>query len=116
MSSSMSYDQFFKTLLAAFFEDFLELFWPDVVAEYHPEPQEFLQLELPAHATDSTHRTIDLAVRLAARDPAKPDLIVHPEIQAEQETGFERRMWHYDTLLDLHHALPVASGARDGLR
>jgi hypothetical protein len=104
----MEYDQFFKTLLAAFWEDFLELFWPDVLAEYHPEPQEFLKLELPAHATDSTHRRIDLAVRLTARDPAKPDLIVHGEVQAEYETDFGRRMLQYDVLLNLHHALPVA--------
>jgi hypothetical protein len=106
----MEYDQFFKTLLAAFFEDFLELFWPDVLAGYYPQPQEFLKLELPAHATDSKHRRIDLAVRLSPRDPTKKDLILHGEVQAKRESGFGRRMTHYDMLLDLHHALLVASG------
>jgi hypothetical protein len=103
----VSHDQRFKEFLREFFQEFLELFYPDVEARLRFHDIEFPETELFIDFPDGERREADVVAKLETFDGSPELVLIHVEIQARPERDFEARMFEYYALLWSRYKLPV---------
>lgn len=100
------HDLLYKNLLHSFFEEFLELFFPDV--HEHIDFQSITPLSEEVH-TDlhkGTSRRLDIVVETKLKH-TDVLIIVHIEPQSSVQTDFHERMYHYFSLLYNRYRKPI---------
>jgi len=90
----IDHDRLFKELLTTFFVEFLELFYPQVLAYLDRDSIEFLDKELFTDVSRGETHLVDVVVKARYRGSAACFLI-HVENQAKAQTYFGRRMFGY---------------------
>jgi predicted transposase YdaD len=102
----MDHDRLFKELLTTFFQDFLEVFCPELAKDLDPGSIEFLDKEVFTDVTRGERHEVDLIAK--ARFRGQPlAFLIHVEPQARQQTIFPQRMFSYFARLHAKYNLPV---------
>ena len=101
------HDRLFKTLLRAFFEDFLELALPHLSGRLKGEAAEFLDKEVLTDLPGRSRRELDLVAKVPARGSSPNIVLIHVEIERTFRASTARRLWRYYLHLLLRHQLPV---------
>ena len=108
------YDSPWKEALESYFEAFMAFFFPEAHADIDwTKGYEFLDKELQQVVRDAElgRRRVDKLVKLWRRNGDEAWVLVHVEVQSQEETGFAERMYIYNyRLFDRYHRL-VASFA-----
>lgn len=102
----IDHDQLFKQLISTFFIEFLELFFPEVVAYMDTSSVEFLDKELFTDVIKGDEYEADLVVKTRFRETGA-FFLIHNENQEEQQSWFGKRMFLYFSFLYWKHQLPV---------
>jgi hypothetical protein len=102
----IDHDQLFKKLLSNFFPEFIELFFPDVSAEWERDSIEFLPQEVFSDVTQGEKKITDLLVRVKFRN-RDTLFIIHTEHQSSPEANFNERMFVYFARLHEKYAIPI---------
>lgn len=116
----LMHDPLFKTLLRAFFPEFLYLVSPEVAAKLHLRRAAFLDKELFTDETGGGRREVDLLARLPVRG-SRRSLLVHVEIESRARKGMARRLHGYSIQIQARHGGQVLSivlnlrGGRPGI-
>lgn len=100
------HDQLFKELIHTFFEEFLEVFFPDVhhhidFTSIKPLPEEVFTDLLKG---ESIRADIVIETKLKDKDTL---LIIHVEPQSYGQSNFHERMYHYFSLLYNKYRKPI---------
>lgn len=107
------YDSPWKTVLERFFPAFLEFFFPAAHAAGIDWPQgyTFLDKELQKVVRDAElgRRWADALARVTGRDGGEDWVLVHVEVQGENQVEFAQRMFVYNYRLYDRYARPVVS-------
>jgi hypothetical protein len=103
----MSHDQLFKDLLQAFFQEFMELFFPMVAARLDFSEVIFFTTEAFTDIPVGERRFLDLVARVTTQDGEPELILVHVEIQSERRHNFPFRMCEYYWLLRLRYGVSV---------
>ncbi len=106
------YDSPWKTVLERFFPAFLEFYFPVVHAGIDWTPgYTFLDKELQKVVRDATlgRRWADVLARVTGRDGVEDWVLVHVEVQGENQADFGQRMFVYNYRLYDRYARPVVS-------
>lgn len=108
----MDHDQRFKTLIRAFFAEFLRLFFAEWAARFDLDVIEWLDTELFADPPEGSRHVLDLVARVpvtqTAAAPGLTLLLVHVEIEsAERTTVIKPRLPFYYHFLRDKYLLPV---------
>ncbi len=102
----IDHDRLFKELLTTFFVEFLELFFPEVIAYLQTDSLEFLDKEIFNDITSGEQYEADLIVKARFREQ-ETFFLIHVENQAYSQADFGRRMFRYFARLFEKFALPV---------
>jgi hypothetical protein len=102
----IDHDRLFKELIATFFIEFLELFFPQVISYIEPDSLKFLDKEVFTDVTAGEQYEADLVVQVRFREQ-KTFFLVHIENQSYSQADFGRRMFRYFARLFEKYALPV---------
>ncbi len=102
----IDHDRLFKELLSNFFPEFIELFFPDISAEWERDSVQFLPLEVITDVTEGEKKILDIVVQASLRNQDTL-FIIHTEHQSYSQTGFNRRMFIYFARLHEKYALPI---------
>ncbi|KOP23907.1 flagellar assembly protein H [Hapalosiphon sp. MRB220] len=102
----IDHDRLFKELIATFFLEFLELFFPQIIAYLEPDSLKFLDKEVFTDVTAGEQYEADLVVQIRFREQ-ETFFLVHIENQSYPQADFGRRMFRYFARLFEKHALPV---------
>ncbi len=102
----IDHDRLFKELISIFFNEFIELFLPDVADYIERDSLSFLNQEIFTDITSGERREVDLLaqVRFQGQDTC---FLIHVENQSYSQARFEWRMFHYFARLDEKYALPI---------
>jgi len=102
----IDHDRLFKELLTNFFPEFIQLFFPEISANWNPDSIEFLPQEVITDVTQGEKKIIDLIVKASWKN--QPSLfIIHVEHQSYTEDNFNQRMFIYYARLHEKYALPI---------
>jgi hypothetical protein len=93
-------------LIATFFIDFLELFFPQVAAYLEPDSLTFLEKEIFTDVTEGEQYEADLVAQMRFRGQ-DTCFLIHIENQSYNQKDFGRRMFRYFARLHEKYALPV---------
>lgn len=102
----IDHDRLFKELLTTFFIEFLELFFPQVIAYLERDSLEFVDKEIFTDVTAGEQYEADLVVKARFRNQ-ESFFLIHLENQAHPQADFGRRMFRYFARLYEKFALPV---------
>jgi len=102
----IDHDRLFKELLSTFFVEFLELFFPEVIAYVERDTLELLDKEIFTDVTAGEQYEADLVVKARFRNQ-ETFFLIHTEHQASSQADFGRRMFRYFARLYEKFALPV---------
>ncbi|MDZ8109803.1 MAG: DUF4351 domain-containing protein [Nostoc sp. DedQUE12a] len=102
----IDHDRLFKELLSNFFPEFIELFFPDISAEWQRDSIKFLPLEVITDVTEGEKKILDIVVQASLKSQDTL-FIIHTEHQSYSQTGFNRRMFTYFARLHEKYALPI---------
>lgn len=102
----IDHDRLFKELLSNFFPEFIELFFPDISAEWERDSVQFLPLEVITDVTEGEKKILDIVVQASLKSQDTL-FIIHTEHQSYSQTGFNRRMFTYFARLHEKYALPI---------
>lgn len=102
----IDHDRLFKELLTTFFVEFLELFFPQVIAYLESNYFEFIDKEIFTDITAGDQYEADLVVKVRFREQ-ETFFLIHVESQAQPQADFGRRMFRYFARLHEKFALPV---------
>lgn len=106
------FDSPWKEAVDCFLQDFLKLLFPLVhdVVDWNREP-EFLDKELQQIVRDAElgRRFVDKLVKVWLLDGREQWVLIHIEVQGDEEWGFERRMFEYFMRLTDAYDRPVIS-------
>ena len=102
----MNHDQLFKELINNFFEEFLEVFFPDVHASIDFKSIKPLSEELFTDLIKGENRRVDIVIeaKLKEKDTL---IIIHIEPQSFYQKDFHQRMYHYFSLLYNKYRKPI---------
>ncbi len=103
----MTHDPFFKTLLKAFFKEFVELFYPDIAARLDFSHVEFLDKETFTDIGRGRVKSLDIVGMVRTRKGKLEVVLIHVEVEGRTREGFERRVYDYYQTLRLRHQCPV---------
>jgi hypothetical protein len=108
----MSHDQRFKTLIRAFFDDFMRLFFADWAARLDLSAIIWLDKEVYYDPPDGKEHKLDMVAQVpiegAQAEPALTILLVHVEIEApDRTTLLKPRLPYYYHFLRDKYQLPV---------
>ncbi|MBW4508191.1 MAG: DUF4351 domain-containing protein [Scytonematopsis contorta HA4267-MV1] len=106
------YDSPWKEVLEAYFPQAIQFFFPQTAAIIDWERQhEFLDKEFQKIAPNSEQgkRYADKLVKVWLKGGEEVFLLIHVEIQAQKEDGFEERMFEYHLRIYSHFHQPVIS-------
>lgn len=112
METSPDYDSPWKEILDDYFEDFMLFYFPDAHAAIDwPRGVEFFDKELQKIVQDAElgRRYADKLVKLWLKGGQEIWVLIHVEVQGEQETGFELRIYVYNHRIFERYNAPVAS-------
>jgi predicted transposase/invertase (TIGR01784 family) len=98
----IDHDRLFKELLSTFFDEFLELFVPQLASELDPDSLSFLDKELFTDVGSGERHEVDLLAQARMRDEDSL-FLVHVENQAQAQADFSRRMFRYFARLHEKH-------------
>ncbi len=108
------FDGPWKEAIEWFFEPFLDFFFPQVYANIDVERgHEFLDKELERIAPDSAtgRGTVDKLAKVWMRDGQEQWLLIHVEVQSQEQSAFAERMYTYNhRLCDKYGTMPVSLG------
>ena len=102
----IDHDRLFKELLTTFFVEFLELFFPEVVAYLETDSLEFLDKEVFTDVTSGERYEADIIVK-ARFHGQETFFLIHVENQAQYQANFNERMFRYFARLSEKYGLPV---------
>ncbi len=102
----IDHDRLFKELLSNFFPEFIELFFPDISAEWERDSVRFLPLEVITDVTEGERKILDVLVQVSFKSQDAL-FIIHTEHQSYSQTGFNQRMFTYFARLHEKYALPI---------
>ena len=102
----IDHDRLFKELLSTFFIEFIELFFPDLMAYLEPNSVTFLDKEVFTDVTVGERYEADLLVQAQFRGQSSYFLI-HVENQSYNQADFNKRMFRYFARLHEKYALPI---------
>ena len=106
------YDSPWKEILQLYFQDFLLFFFPQIHAEvdWTKEPV-FLDKELQQVIRDAElgKRLVDKLVKIYLLDGTESWVLIHIEVQGQEEDEFNRRMYTYNYRIFDYYNRPVAS-------
>ncbi|MGH8001129.1 MAG: Rpn family recombination-promoting nuclease/putative transposase [Brasilonema sp.] len=102
----IDHDRLFKELLSNFFPEFIELFFPDISAEWERDSVQFLPLEVITDVTEGEKKILDIVVQASLKSQDTL-FIIHTEHQSYSQTGFNQRMFTYFARLHEKYALPI---------
>ncbi|MEO1433237.1 MAG: cytosolic protein [Cyanobacteria bacterium J06633_8] len=106
------YDSPWKEILQLYFQDFLLFFFPHIHAEvdWTKEPV-FLDKELQQVIRDAElgKRLVDKLVKIYLLDGTESWVLIHIEVQGQEEDEFNRRMYTYNYRIFDCYNRPVAS-------
>jgi len=106
MPVNMDHDRLFKELLRIYFLEFLEAFFPQLLAYIDPTSIEFLDKEIFTDLTGGQRHEVDLLVKV--RFKGQPIyFLIHIENQARAESDYAARIFFYFARLHESHRLPV---------
>lgn len=94
-----TFDDPWKKIVPALFDQFLAFFAPEAAAEIDWErPPEFLDKELRrvAKGLHKRHITADFLVRVWRKDGGEQWVLIHIELQAQKDVTFPERMFLYN--------------------
>ena len=117
----MDHDQLFKTVLQTYFQDFLQLFYPEVAGQVDFQSVHFLDKELFTNLPEGRRREPDIVAQIKTHDGSPEIVLVHVEVQLRRERDFEERMFQYYAMLWLRYRIPILPiviylrGGREGL-
>ena len=100
------HDRLFKELLSTFFVEFIQLFFPDVMAYLEPNSVTFLDKEVFTDVTAGNRYEADLLVQAQFRGQSSYFLI-HVENQSYNQADFNKRMFRYFARLHEKYNLPI---------
>ncbi|MCS6814150.1 MAG: Rpn family recombination-promoting nuclease/putative transposase, partial [Cyanobacteria bacterium] len=102
----IDHDRLFKELLTTFFWEFIQLFFPEVAAYMDPDSIIFLDKELFTDVTVGAKYETDLLVQAKFQNH-DACFLVHLEHQAQEQPGFDKRMFRYFARLYEKYDLPI---------
>jgi len=105
----MAHDQTFKDVLRGFFHEFLTLFMPAIADGIDADSITFLDPQTFTDVPEGMVRTADLVAEARTFDGVPELVLLHTEVQAEQEADLAYRMWEYNALLTLRRRRPAIS-------
>ena len=91
-------DSPWKEILESYFEAFMALFFPEAHTQIDWDRKyEFLDKELQQITREAKigRRTVDKLVKVWRKDGTEKWILVHIEVQAQEDAGFEMRMFVY---------------------
>lgn len=106
------FDGPWKEILEDYFQDFLLFFFPEIHADIHwDQSYEFLDKELQQVVRDAAIGTRygDKLVKVWRSGGEELWVLIHVEVQAQQESNFAERMFTYNYRLRDRYGKPVAS-------
>ena len=106
------YDSPWKTVLERYFPDFLAFFFPDAHADIDwTHGYSLLDKELQKVVRDAKlgRRWADSLIRVTGREGDEDWLLVHVEVQGQNQADFAQRMFVYNYRLYDRYAKPVVS-------
>jgi hypothetical protein len=105
-------DSPWKEILRSYFPQAIQFFFPETAALIDwTKPYEFLDKEFQKVARDAVtgRRYADLLVKVWLLSGESTWLLLHVEVQAEPEAGFEERVFIYNIrIFDLYRQIPVS--------
>jgi hypothetical protein len=107
-----SYDSPWKEAIVSCLPDFVAFHFPDVHRQIDwTRPVEFLDQELRSVAPDHGPQSsfVDKLVRVTRLDGQQEWVVIHLEIQSQQQAAFAERMFLYHARLYERHRQPIAS-------
>ncbi len=102
----IDHDRLFKELLSTFFVEFLELFFPQVIAYLERDSITLMDKEIFTDVTAGEQYEADLVVKAQFREQ-ESFFLIHLEHQAQPQADFGRRMFRYFARLYEKEARPV---------
>ena len=105
----MDHDQLSKTILKAFFAEFLSLFVPEMAQHLALETAQFLEQELFTDLPQGKKQILDVVVKVKTVSGNPVELLIHIEVESGYPTDFPERMFTYFTVLRLRHHLLIVS-------
>ncbi len=102
----IDHDRLFKELLSTFFVEFLELFFPEIVAYLEPGSISLENIEVFTDVTAGERYEADLIAKAQFRGQ-ESFFLIHVENQAYPQADFGRRMFRYFARLFEKFAIPV---------
>ena len=105
----MAHDQTFKDVLRGFFHDFLTLFLPAIADGIDAASITFLDPQTFTDIPEGLMRTADLVAEARTFDGVPELVLLHTEVQAEQEADLAYRMWEYNALLTLRRRPAISA-------
>jgi predicted transposase YdaD len=99
------HDRLFKELLTTFFEEFIELFFPEFHRRIDWKSLTFLTQEL--FSGKPKRLEVDLLAKVRFLDDAEMFFLIHTEHQAQAQANFKERMFLYFCYLTSDYGLPV---------
>ena len=111
-ASPSDYDNPWKQILEAYLQDFFAFFFPDVLAQIDwSKPHEFLDKEFQQVVREAElgKRLVDKLVKVWQQDGEEAWVLVHVEVQSQEETGFAERMYVYNYRIYDRYSRKVAS-------
>ena len=105
-STYTKHDQMFKQLLSTFFEEFLEAFFLEAHEHINFKKIKPLSEEVYTNLLKGDSRRLDLVVETALEDKDVV-IIVHIEPQSYKQSDFNKRMYHYFSLLYNKYQKPI---------
>ncbi|WP_028323893.1 hypothetical protein [Desulfatirhabdium butyrativorans] len=101
-----------KEVLECYFEEFIGFFFPNIYPQIDwGKPHEFLDKELQKALKDAKigKRIVDKLVKVHRKDGQEQWVLVHVEVQGEEEADFAKRMYVYNYRLFDRYDKQVAS-------
>jgi hypothetical protein len=112
MTDSDRYDTPWKDILNAYFQEFMTFFFPEIAKDIDwSKGYESLDKELRKLAKDAQigHRIADKLMKVWKKNGEEAWVLIHVEVQSQEETGFGHRVYVYHYRIYDLHKLPVAS-------
>lgn len=94
----IKHDLLFKRLLETFFTEFIEAFFPELYDEIDFKSMKFLSEEMVPGLHDKSDRRLDIVVEVIWKK-TETIIVIHVEPQGYYQSDFNKRMFHYYSLL-----------------
>src|SRR5699024_2567438 len=102
----MQHDRLFKKLIGEFFEEFLEVFFPNIHAHIDFGKITPSSEEIFAEMYDGDKKLLDIVLEMKWKDTA-PVIVVHIEHQSTKQRDFNKPMFRYFSSLYNKYGKPI---------